>query len=296
MPTTPNFISSNFRLRRYIGAAVSPYSGKITTQEYDGVFWEAEVTLPPMRRDLAANWQSFLLELNGPVNTFKFSDPDALTQRGTHDNATLMAEARINETSITLSFAASTNTITAASGTPFSNVIVGDFIMVTGSAKATNNGTHKITAKTNNTTIIVDPVDYESLTDESSKAGCTIKQNVKGIKGLSVKAVSNGASGTILKGDYVGVSNSATTDASGYTPIQYVMATENATEVDAGSGNRNQYAIRIEPKLRTGLSVSGQRVYINPAKGLFRLTSKEVEWSADNISNYGLSFSCQEVI
>ena len=48
MPTTPNFISSNFRLRRYIGAAISPYTGSLQTQEYDGVFWEAEVTLPPM--------------------------------------------------------------------------------------------------------------------------------------------------------------------------------------------------------------------------------------------------------
>ena len=59
MPTTPNFVQSSFRLRRYIGAAISPYTGSLQTQEYDGVFWEAEVTLPPMRRDLAVNWQSF---------------------------------------------------------------------------------------------------------------------------------------------------------------------------------------------------------------------------------------------
>ena len=86
MPTTPNFVRSNFRLVRAIGAVASPYTGKIRTQEFDGVFWEASVTLPPMRRDVALNWQSFLLELNGSVNNFKFADPDALVRRGTYSN------------------------------------------------------------------------------------------------------------------------------------------------------------------------------------------------------------------
>ena len=44
MPTTPNFIRSNFTLRRTIGSVASPYTGKVRTQEYDGVYWEATVT------------------------------------------------------------------------------------------------------------------------------------------------------------------------------------------------------------------------------------------------------------
>ena len=40
MPTTPNFTRSNFRLVRTVGAVASPYTGKIRTQEFDGVFWE----------------------------------------------------------------------------------------------------------------------------------------------------------------------------------------------------------------------------------------------------------------
>ena len=50
MPTTPNFTRSNFRLVRTVGAVASPYTGKIRTPEFDGVFWECDVTLPPMRR------------------------------------------------------------------------------------------------------------------------------------------------------------------------------------------------------------------------------------------------------
>ena len=38
MPTTPNFIRSNFTLRRAVGSVASPYTGKVRTQEYDGVF------------------------------------------------------------------------------------------------------------------------------------------------------------------------------------------------------------------------------------------------------------------
>ncbi len=298
MPTTPNFISSNFRLRRYIGAAISPYTGSLQTQEYDGVFWEAEVTLPPMRRDLAVNWQSFLMELNGPVNTFKFADPDALTMRGTHNASQggVKGQQRVNETNIQLSFTASSNTITAASGTPFANALVGDFIMVTGSSKAANNGTHKITSKTNATTIIVDPVDYESLVDDSNVSGCTIRQNVKGIKGLTLVALGNSASGTILKGDYLGISASTSNAPTTYTPVQYVLATSDALETNNGSSALNQYSVRIEPKLRTSFTNTADRVYHTPAKGLFRLVTKEVEWSADQISNYGISFSCQEVI
>ena len=53
-----------------------------------------EVSLPPMRRDVAVNWQSFLLNLNGSVNTFKFADPDALSNTGTYSTAFLTSELK----------------------------------------------------------------------------------------------------------------------------------------------------------------------------------------------------------
>ena len=117
MPSTPNFIRSNFVLRRAVGSVASPYTGKVRTQEYDGVYWEATVNLPPMRRDVAKNWQSFLLELNGPVNHFKFADPDALVNQGTYNGTDLKAKDRINQGSIELDFSSTTQTITAPSNT-----------------------------------------------------------------------------------------------------------------------------------------------------------------------------------
>jgi hypothetical protein len=296
MPTTPNFIRSRFTLQRAVGTVASPYTGKIRTQEFDGVFWQAEVSLPPMRRSQAVNWQSFLLELNGTVNNFRFADPDALNKTGTYSVASLISKSRVNETSIELDFSSTNNSITAPSNTtPFANSIVGDFIFVTGATNSANNGTHKITTKTNAYTIIVDPVDTNSLVTEADVTGCTIKDNVKGSKGLVFEAPTNAASGTILKGDYLGISASTTDAASSYEPIQYVMATENATETDNGGSAKNTYSVRTEPKLRSAIT-DNHRVYINPAKGLFRLIQKDINWDADQISNYGISFSCVEVV
>lgn len=296
MPTSPNFTRSNFKLVRFVGSVSSPYTGKIRTQEFDGVFWEADVSLPPMRRSIASQWQSFLMQLNGPVNNFRFADPDALVQQGTYSCNNLQAESRVNETNITLSFTASTNTIASASNTtPFSNIIVGDHIVVSGSAKPENNGTHRVVTKSNAYTITVSPVDYNSLVDESNKAGCKIRDNIKGAKGLNLKGGANSCSGTIVVGDYLGLSDSSSSAANTYTPTQYIQVVENATETDNGNSARNQYSIRTEPKLRADLSANN-RVYINPAKGLFRLSSNSVEWDADAISNYGISFTCVEVV
>ena len=74
MPTTPNFVESRFSLVRTIGVTMSPFTAKTKTQEFDGVYWTAEVTLPAMKRVTAVEWQSFLLETNGQANYFEFGD------------------------------------------------------------------------------------------------------------------------------------------------------------------------------------------------------------------------------
>ena len=198
MPSTPNIVRSNFTLNRAVGQSVSPFSGKQRTQEFDNVFWQAEVTLPPLNRTQAVEWQSFLLQLKGTTNHFKFADPDALTNQGNFNHTHLLSDARVNNTSVTLSF--SGNTITAGAST-FANAVVDDYIHVTGATNEVNNGTHKITTATSSTVVVVDT----SLTTESNTASCKVRQNVKGATALSLDASSNSHTGTILKGDYLGI-------------------------------------------------------------------------------------------
>ena len=283
MPTSPNFTRSNWSLVRTVGTTVSPFTGKTKTQEFDGVYWTADVVLPPMRRSQAVEWQSFLLELNGTVNHFKFADPDALTNTGTYSTAFLTSELRTNSSSVTLSFSAST--ITAGAST-FSGAKVGDFIVVTGATNEDNNGTHKITSVSSNTEVVTS----STFTTESNTASCKVRTNVKGATGLSLLASTNAATGTIKKGDYLSIQSAASSTG---TPAQLVMVTEDATATtDSG---KDFYGVAIQPKLRSDLATGHYAVFTNP-KGTFRLTSNEVSWSADRISNYGISFSCIEVI
>ena len=285
MPTSPNFVTSNWSLVRTVGTTVSPFTGKTKTQEFDGVYWTAEVSLPPMRRSQAVEWQSFLLELNGTVNHFKFADPDALTNTGTYGTAFLTSNQRTSTSSVTLSFSGST--ITAGAST-FSGAQVGDFIVVTGATNEDNNGTHKITTVTSATVVVTS----STFTTESNTASCKVRTNVKGATGLSLLASTNAASGTIKKGDYLQIQSAANTTG---TPTQLVMVTEDATATSAGGSAKDFYGIAIQPKLRSDLATGHYAVFTNP-KGTFRLISNEISWSADRISNYGISFSCIEVI
>lgn len=284
IPTSPSYTDSRFSLVRTIGVTMSPYTAKTKTQEFDGVYWTAEVSLPAMKRADAVNWQSFLLETNGQANYFEFSDPDATTNRGTYDTDYLTGDKRVNDTSETLTF--STNgTITAATAI-YGSLRVGDYIHVTGAVNEANNGTHKITTHTSSTVIIVD----SDLIAETSTSGCKVRQNIKGATALSLLASTNASTGTILKGDYLAVlsSNSITSE-----PVQLLMVTEDATVTSDAA--KDFISVRTQPKLRNDVT-DGHFVKFASPKGRFRLTTNEVDWSANSVSNYGISFSCIEVI
>jgi len=282
MPTTPNFVRSNFSLYRAIGQTASPFTGKQLTQEYDAVYWTADVTLPAMNRTQAKEWQSFLLQLKGTTNHFKFADPDALTNTGTFNTTHLLGDKRVNNTNVALEVT-NGNTFEAGANT-FGSAVVGDFIHVTGMANEENNGTHKITTKTSATVVVVDSV----LTNVSSTSGCKVQQNVKGATGLSLDTT-NSFTGTIKKGDYLGITAGTATTAN---PVQLVMVVEDATKTDA---TPDRYSVQIEPKLRSDLADNKYVIFQNP-KGLFRLQANTVDWDADRASLYGISFSCIEVV
>ncbi len=282
MPSTPNFVRSNFSLFRAIGQTASPFTGKVLTQEFDAVFWQAEVTLPPLNRTQAVEWQSFLMRLKGTTNHFKFADPDALTNQGTFNTTHLLGDKRINNTSVALTVT-NGNTFTAGAST-FGSAVAGDFIHVTGMANEENNGTHKITTVTSATVVVVDSV----LTNVSSTSGCKVQQNVKGATALSLDTTSS-FTGTIKKGDYLGITAGTATTAN---PVQLVMAVEDATLTDASP---DRYSVAIEPKLRSDLADNNFVIFQNP-KGLFRLQENTVDWNADRTSLYGISFACVEVV
>ena len=115
-PTTPAPKSSSFGLKRAVAVAESPFTGAQQTHEYDFALWTAQITLPPMKREDAGNFQAFFSKLRGRRGTFLMGDPDGKTAMGsinTTTTATLHASAAIGAHELTITTSLTTNETTA---------------------------------------------------------------------------------------------------------------------------------------------------------------------------------------
>ncbi len=82
LPTSPAFASSSFGLVSNTQVFENPLTGQTQTLERPGARWQAQYTLPPMKRAQAAVWQSFFMQLRGGGGRFYGYDADAKTPRG----------------------------------------------------------------------------------------------------------------------------------------------------------------------------------------------------------------------
>ena len=80
-PTT-GVANINLMARNVIGSTVSPFNLKQQIHKHAGQRWEADITLPPMKRAQAEVWISFFMKLYGSYGTFTMGDPNAATPRG----------------------------------------------------------------------------------------------------------------------------------------------------------------------------------------------------------------------
>ena len=82
MPTTPSFTNSSWKLNRRVAISESQFTGAQQVYEYDYALWSAVLSLPPMKREQAREWESFFMRLHGIKGTFLLGDPDASTVQG----------------------------------------------------------------------------------------------------------------------------------------------------------------------------------------------------------------------
>ena len=92
-PTTIGFESIEIRAVNAVATSQSPFTYKQQIVAHQGQRWEASVTIPPVRRDLAASWKGFLTALKGQQGTFLLGDPDYATPQGTVSSCTLTGNA-----------------------------------------------------------------------------------------------------------------------------------------------------------------------------------------------------------
>lgn len=82
MPASPGFLSSPFRLETNTQRFESPLTKNVQRVLLPGARWTCTYSLPAMNRAQMAEWQAFLMQLEGGVNTFYGFDPDGRTPRG----------------------------------------------------------------------------------------------------------------------------------------------------------------------------------------------------------------------
>ena len=87
LPTTIGIAQIELRAVNAVAYSRSPFTFAGQAHEYAGKMWQADVTLPPMKRDLAEAWIAFLMSLKGQRGTFYLNDPAAVTPQGSARNS-----------------------------------------------------------------------------------------------------------------------------------------------------------------------------------------------------------------
>ena len=82
LPTQTGIASVNLHAVNSVAISQSPFTYKQQVVAHTGQRWEAEVSLPPMKRSDAEVWIAFLLSLKGQRGTFLMGDPNCATARG----------------------------------------------------------------------------------------------------------------------------------------------------------------------------------------------------------------------
>ena len=88
-PTSIGIEKVELRTVNAVLTSQSPFTYKQQVIAHAGQRWEASVTIPPVRRDKAAEWKAMLVALKGQTGTFLLGDPDYASPRGTVSSCTV---------------------------------------------------------------------------------------------------------------------------------------------------------------------------------------------------------------
>jgi len=141
MPTAPGFRASRFGLETHTRRFESDFTRYQQRQLLAGSRWRANFTLPRMKQQQAAEWQAFLLLLDGGVNTLYAYDPDRRIPRGIATGTPLVKGASQTGSSLLIDGATASITNWLMVGDYFS--VNGEFKMVT--SNITTNGSGEAT-------------------------------------------------------------------------------------------------------------------------------------------------------
>lgn len=110
LPTHTGIAAISLRAVNAVVYSRSPFTFAGQAFAYPGQMWQADVTLPPMKRADAEQWVAWLISLRGQLGTFLLGDPLGATARGTPTGTPLVKGA--GQTGGTLEIDGATSSVT----------------------------------------------------------------------------------------------------------------------------------------------------------------------------------------
>jgi len=102
LPTSIGIAEIELRAAQTVAVSSSVFTYKQQVIAYSGQQWSASVSIPAVRRDLAAPWKAMLIGLKGQVGSFLLGDPDYSTNQGTATTGTLTGAVATDTVTVTL--------------------------------------------------------------------------------------------------------------------------------------------------------------------------------------------------
>ena len=127
-PTHTGIKAINLRAVNQSAISASPFTFKQQVHKHTGERWEAEVTLPPMKRTDAEQWIAWLMSMGGLSGTFLMGDPLGATARGAASGTPVVDGGSQTGSTLTINGA-----VTSVTGW----IKAGDYIQLGGGSSAT---------------------------------------------------------------------------------------------------------------------------------------------------------------
>ena len=87
MPTHTGIAQIELRTINAVAYSRSPFTFSGQAHAYAGQMWQADISLPPMKRNAAEQWVAWLISLKGQLGQFYLGDPLACTPMGSARDA-----------------------------------------------------------------------------------------------------------------------------------------------------------------------------------------------------------------
>jgi hypothetical protein len=325
MPATPGIQKIKLIPVTQASVSQSPFTGSQQTFEWPAEWWEAEVSLPPMRRATAEAWNAFLCGLGGRAGTFYLGDSAGKTLLGAGGSPTYAG--------------GNTGRVFALNGFPSNTLVLkaGDYIQHGAGVAATRlqlsggSITDKLflaLGTSVNTQVYITTVRIKNIGAKTVRVVSNLGGLVDVAAGaeteVSFQTTGNGSTAvsmnftTLLAGDtldfiawaprikrlgfddnLIPTTNQnftgwSTDSGSSVTLFQNYNQRLFKARHDVTSNTAGQTDVEIFPRLKGEQMISGDAVTLSNCKGIFRLTDNRRSWDVDEALIYGIQFKAIE--